>query len=165
MGVKLASRLTPYVEAQYILKDYVPMKKPGETPCLHAGGASHVILRAFYVLIPILAVCCSYDPMTPKAPQWDVDLTVPITDRKLTLGEMIERDTSLIHEGAGNQLVFSKSVAAPRTVIGDQISFTPSYGTADLKLGTFNVTVDPVAMSMSVPGLPPGATMPIPASS
>ncbi len=141
------------------------MKKPGDSPRLHAGRAPRVLLRALVLLFPILAAHCSRDLQTPIAPTWDVDLTVPITDRTLTLGEMIERDTSLIHIGAGNQLVFSQTVAAPPTFVGDQISLTPSYGTAQLHLGTFNVTVDPVTANLSVPGLPPGATMPIPASS
>jgi hypothetical protein len=121
--------------------------------------------RALCLLVPILAVNCSRDLQTPMAPKWDVDLTVPIADRTLTLGEMIERDTSLIHVGAGNQLVFSQTVTAPPTFVGDQISLTPSYESADLHLGTFNVTVNPVTADMNVPGLPRGATMPIPASS
>lgn len=141
------------------------MKKPGETPSLYARRILPVFLRAFFLLVPILAVSCSYDPMTPKAPKWDVDLTVPITDRTLTLGEMIERDTSLVHVGAGNQLVFVKNVAAPPTFVGDQIALNPSYSSTVLRLGTFNVTMDPVAQSMNVPGLAPGTTMPIPASS
>ncbi len=99
------------------------------------------------------------------APKWDVDLTVPITDRTLTLGEMIERDTSLIHVGAGNQLVFSKSVAAPPTFVGDQITWTPSAATGQLQLGAFSMKVDPVILSMNVPGLVPGATVPVPATS
>jgi len=140
------------------------MIKPGETPRLIAGRTPRVLLRAIILLLPMLAVQCSRELQTPVAPQWDVDLTVPITDRTLTLGEMIERDTSLIHVGAGNQLVFSQSVSAPPTFVGDQISLTPSYGTAQLRLGPFNVTMDPVIANMSVPGLVPGSTMPIPPS-
>ncbi|RPH34440.1 hypothetical protein EHM92_07830, partial [bacterium] len=141
------------------------MKKPGETPSLYAGRTSRAPLRLFFLLFPILAINCSRDPLTPMAPKWDVDLTVPIADRTLTLGEMIERDSSLVHVGAGNQLIFSQTVAAPPTYVGDQISMTPTYGTAQLRLGAFNVTVEPVVANMNIPGLLPGATMPIPASS
>jgi hypothetical protein len=115
--------------------------------------------------LAVLTMNCSRDIQTPIAPKWDVDLTVPITDRTLTLGEMIDRDTSLIHEGAGNQLFFSKSFTTPPTMVGDQISLTPSYGTAELQLGVFAVAMDPMSISVTVPGLPPGATVPIPPTS
>ncbi len=92
--MKLASRLTLHVAAEYILRDYATMTKPGETPRVIAGRTPRILLRAFILLFPILAVQCSRELQTPVAPKWDVDLTVPITDRTLTLGEMIERDTS-----------------------------------------------------------------------
>jgi hypothetical protein len=141
------------------------MRKPGHTPGLASGGPLRAFVRAFLLLLSLFAVNCSRDLQTPLAPKWDVDLTVPITDRTLTLGEMIDRDSSLIHVGAGNQLVFSKSVAAPPTFVGDQITWTPSAATGQLRLGAFSMKVDPVILSMNVPGLVPGATVPVPASS
>jgi hypothetical protein len=141
------------------------MKNTGERLSLRAGGILRFVSPALLLLLPVLTVDCSRDLKSPVSPKWDVDLTVPIADRVLTLGEMIERDTSLIHEGAGNQLVFSQTATAPRAYVGDQISLTPSYGAAQLHLGTFSVTVDPVLADVRVPGLTPGATMPVPPSS
>ena len=141
------------------------MTMPGERTSLRASMILRVLGRMLFLLLPVLAVNCSRELRSPVAPMWDVDLTVPITDRTLTLGEMIERDTSLIHVGSGNQLVFSQTATAPPTYVGDQISLSPSYGAAQLRLGPFNVTVNPVVAAVSVPGLLPGATMPVPSSS
>ena len=54
---------------------------------------------------------CINKPMEPVMPNWDVDLAAPVANRTYTLGELVEKDTTLLTVSpGGTQLMLKTSV-------------------------------------------------------
>ena len=130
--------------------------KPG-IPKARTVFPSAVLLCAF------LALNCFNEPLTPVAPTWDVNLTVPMANRTITLQEIVDKDPTLLKVGAGNQLVYSSSTPATPATVGDRISLVPASTSGSVKLGGFAVTAGPFVAPITIPGLPGGTSGPIPA--
>jgi hypothetical protein len=114
------------------------------------------------LLLSLTAMNCWKDPMTPVAPTWDVNLTFPVASKNITLGDVLEKDSSSLSADAQNRLVFSSSMEATPVALGDQLAITPASSNAAIKLGTFLVDIAPVTMNMVPEGVTPGATTPVP---
>lgn len=98
----------------------------------------------------------------PVAPTWDVDLTAPLARRSYTLGEVVEQDTSMLRVGEGGQILYTSRVQTSPTYVGDMIRIAPFASTGAFQLGAFAITMDPSSVPVSIPFLPPGATLRIP---
>jgi hypothetical protein len=114
-------------------------------------------------LCALTALNCFNDPLTPIAPIWDVDLTVPMANRLIMLQEIVDKDTTLLKKGAGNQLVYSSSTPASSATVGDKVSITPATTSGSVKLGAVGVTIAPIVHQLQLPGVPAGTNGPIPA--
>ena len=56
---------------------------------------------------------CINKPMEPVMPNWDVDLAAPVANRTYTLGELVEKDTTLLTVSpGGTQLMFKTSMTS-----------------------------------------------------
>ncbi len=104
---------------------------------------------------------CS-DPLEPKAPSWDVELTVPLVNRKYTLAELVARDTSLLRVGTDNQIFFISSSDIPATVIGTSITLDVPDTSSQVELGPLEISSFSSSAGISFPWLPGGTTTPIP---
>jgi hypothetical protein len=117
------------------------------------------------LLVTVLSLAsfnCIKDPVTPVAPSWDVDLTFPVGSRTFTLGDMVDRDSTTLKADAAHRLVYTKTMTAPPTLVGDRIRITPSDAGGQIRLGTFAVQVQPVVTGINVPSIPRGLTVPVP---
>jgi hypothetical protein len=79
-----------------------------------------------------------------------------------TLSEIVQKDTSLLHVGAGGQIIYSTSVQASPTYVGDLITVALRDTSLRVKFGAFAVDVAPIDIPIQLPWLPQGATVPIP---
>lgn len=127
--------------------------------------AARAVVASTIVLCGLSALNCFNDPLTPVAPTWDVDLTVPMANRVITLQDMVDKDSTLLKRGTGNQLVFASSTPTTPATVNDRVSMVPASTSGSIKLGSFGVTVAPITHPGQIPGLPAGTTGPIPASS
>jgi hypothetical protein len=119
------------------------------------------VLASAVALCALTALNCFNDPLTPVAPTWDVNLTVPMANRTITLQEIVDKDPTLLQAGTGNQLVYSSSSAATPATVGDKVSMVPANTAGSVKLGSFGVTAGPYVNPMTIPGLPGGTFGPI----
>jgi hypothetical protein len=104
---------------------------------------------------------CINRPAEPVAPRWDVAMTVPITSKSYTLAALVERDTSILHVGPGNQITYATQVEASPTAVGDKISLNPFSVHDSASLGPFSVgVVPPVPVPITIPGMVPGQPLP-----
>jgi hypothetical protein len=92
---------------------------------------------------------CFEKPSEPVLPTWDVDLTVPILDKTFTLGELVEKDTTYLKVGAGNQIYYSTSEKLDATKIGDNLKISDISTSASTKLGNFEIK-NPGTISASI---------------
>ncbi len=107
------------------------------------------ILLLFGILFFIFLNGCFEKPSEPVLPTWDVDLTVPILDKTFTLGELVEKDTTYLKVGAGNQIYYSTSEKLDATKVGDNLKITDISTSDSTKLGNFEIK-DPGAVSASI---------------
>lgn len=131
----------------------------------HASGMSvtsrHAGLSLCLVTV-LLSFSCFEQPLEPVAPSWDTNLSLPLVNRVYTLSEIVQKDTSLLHVGTGGQIIYSTSVQASPTYVGELITVALRDTSLRVKFGTFNVDVAPIDIPIPLPWLPQGATVPIP---
>ena len=113
-------------------------------------------------LSAFLSLNCFKDPLTPVAPKWAVDLALPVASRTVTVGEMLDRDTSMLQNGPGNQLVLSGSASVRPMFVGDQIAIAPKEVTTQIRLGTVSVFLKPITAPVNISALPAGVIAIVP---
>jgi hypothetical protein len=114
--------------------------------------------HGFIVLLALVELHCFNDNLNPTAPKWDVSLTVPWANRDFSLATLVQRNSALLSSGQGDQIVYVASLGGPSTSVGDQVNLTSFSSTGSVKLGHFEVTVDPVAVPVAIPALGGGST-------
>ncbi len=92
---------------------------------------------------------CFEKPSEPVLPEWDVDLTVPLFDKTFTLKELIEKDTTYLKIGEGNQIYYSTSEELKATTIGDNLKISDISTSASTQLGNFEIK-DPGTISAEI---------------
>ncbi len=107
------------------------------------------ILLLFGIPFFIFLSGCFEKPSEPVLPTWDVDLTVPILNKTFTLGELVEKDTTYLKVGAGNQIYYSTSEKLDATKIGDNLKISDISTSASTKLGNFEIK-NPGTISASI---------------
>jgi hypothetical protein len=107
------------------------------------------ILLLFGIPFFIFLSGCFEKPSEPVLPTWDVDLTVPILDKTFTLGELVEKDTTYLKVGSGNQIYYSTSEKLDATKIGDNLKISDISTSASTKLGNFEIK-NPGTISASI---------------
>jgi hypothetical protein len=107
------------------------------------------ILLLFGIPFFIFLSGCFEKPSEPVLPTWDVDLTVPILNKTFTLGELVEKDTTYLKVGAGNQIYYSTSEKLDATKIGDNLKISDISTSAATKLGNFEIK-NPGTISASI---------------
>ncbi len=96
---------------------------------------SHAV-RAGVVALSLSAFHCMTKPVEPVMPTWDVNLVAPVASRTYTLGELVEKDPSLLGVApGGTQIMLKTSVQADPTYVGDRISLEPMGDTVHSELG------------------------------
>jgi hypothetical protein len=105
---------------------------------------------------------CLEQPLEPVAPAWDLRLTLPLANRTHALSEIVLKDTSMLHAGAGGIISYGATLQVPPTFVGDLISIRPPDTTAAIRLGPFHVSTPALSTPLAVPWLPGGAVIPIP---
>jgi hypothetical protein len=114
------------------------------------------------VALALTALNCFNDPLTPVAPRWDMNLTVPLSNRTITVQEIIQRDSTILRAGAGNQLTFVSSTTARPTTVNDRISVVPPAASGSVRLGAFIIALPDIVVPLQSSDLPPGASMQVP---
>jgi hypothetical protein len=120
-----------------------------------AGGALALALA-------LTTLNCFNEPLDPVAPRWDVNLTVPLSNRTITMQEIVERDSTVLRAGGGNQLTFVSTTNAAPTTVGDRVSVTPPDATGSIRLGAFIIALQNIVVNMQSPSLPSGSSMTVP---
>ncbi len=114
------------------------------------------------VTLALMSLNCFQEPLTPVAPTWDINLTVPLANKLYTLADIIANDTTVLKIGAGSQISVSKSVNIPPTYVSDKLSLNPKDTSLALQFGTFAVNSPDQRTPISIPWMPQGQTVPIP---
>jgi hypothetical protein len=118
------------------------------------GGAAKAIMTG----CALFSLNCFQDPLPAVAPQWDVAVTVPVSRRTFTLQDMVEKDSSLLKASGDNQIVYSTSMQAPSTTVGDQITIKSLNASSTVQLGNFGVSVSAIDVPIGVPAFAGGYT-------
>ena len=106
---------------------------------------------------------CINKPMDPVMPNWDVDLAAPVANRTYTLGELVQKDTTLLSVSAGGtQLMLKTSVKSDPTLVGDRISLDGFNTSFSSTLGAFAVEGGQMRLNVSIPGFASGQQTIIP---
>ena len=128
------------------------------------GGevASRFVTWSVTLVVSITSVSCFNKPLEPVAPSWDTNLSIPLANRRYTLSEIVDKDTSLLHVGVGGQIIYSTSAQASPTYVGDLITVGLRDTSLRVKFGAFEVLVEPVDIPVPLPWLPQGTTVPVP---
>ena len=106
---------------------------------------------------------CINKPMEPVMPNWDVDLAAPVANRTYTLGELVEKDTTLLTVSpGGTQLMLKTSVKSDPTLVGDRISLDGFNTSFSSTLGSFSVEGGQMRLNVSIPGFVSGQQTIIP---
>lgn len=130
---------------------------------MHTQDAPSQTLRAALITaLALTAVNCFNDPLTPVQPRWDTNLTVPLSNRTITVQEIIERDSTILRAGAGNQLTFVSSTTARPTTINDKITVVPPSAAGSVRLGAFVIAIPDIVVGLQSPDLPSGSSMQVP---
>lgn len=131
------------------------MKNP---PAQRAARNTHWCVAA--LLIAVMSGCFDTPP-DPVAPRWDVGLTAPISAKTYTLDDLVRKDTSILHVGEGNQLIYRTNVSSTTTAIGELFTIAPQGTSTRARLGPVSVGILlPVMFPISVPGLAAGDPLP-----
>lgn len=127
-------------------------------------GCGFARARAWFLLLSLLGsgVSCFNDPLEPVIPSWDINLTFPLVHRAYSLLEVVEKDTSMLRVGTGNEIHYVTSTEPAPTVVGDLIQISPPDTTLQIKFGVFTIDAPPVLAPVSIAWLPPGSITPIP---
>jgi len=115
-----------------------------------------------FIFFAFLSLRCFNQPLEPVAPSWDTNLSIPLANRRYTLSEIVEKDTSLLRTGVGGEVVYATMINAPPTFIGDLITISPIDTTVLVKFGAFNLATVPLYVPIDIPWLPRGSNIPIP---
>jgi hypothetical protein len=118
--------------------------------------------RSVLFSLAVIMVSCFKEPLSPVAPTWDVNVVVPLLHRKFSMQDLIEKDTSMLHVGVGNEVIYSSRVQSERTYLGDLIEIKPFNDVVRAPIGRFDIEAPPLVMPVDVPFLPRGVTSPIP---
>jgi hypothetical protein len=119
------------------------------------------LLPLLVVVLPLLFSQCT-QKLSPVAPTWDVDLTVPLANRLHTMLSVVEKQPSLTTTGpGGTQIVYHSSNGTPPDYVGDRITLTVDPSVRSVKLGVFNLSAESLAVPFQLPGFPPGGTLPL----
>jgi hypothetical protein len=131
---------------------------------LRPGSAriSRTVLQIAAALCALSTFQCLEQPLEPVPPAWDLRLTLPLANRTHSLSEIVSKDTSMLHAGAGGIITYGAMLQAPPIVVGDLISIRPPDTTASIRFGPFHVSTPAMTSPLSVPWLPGGSTVPIP---
>jgi len=111
-------------------------------------------------LVSLLLPSCFNDQLDPVAPNWDIDLTLPLANREYTVMDIVDKEPSLTTTGAGNQLVYHTNIIAPVDSVKDAISLDPTPSVRSVKVGVFSLDPDSLTVDLTFPFLPPGNTLP-----
>ncbi len=125
-------------------------------------GHSQRVRTALVTALALTALNCFNDPLTPVQPRWDTNLTVPLASRTITLQEIIEKDSTILRAGAGNQLTFVSSTTAPPTTVSDKITVMPPAASGSIRLGAFVIDLPNIVIALQSPSLPSGSSMQVP---
>ncbi len=131
---------------------------------------NHRMIRSTFNRFTISAACvvgvlisgCFKEPLAPVMSSWDVNLTVPLVNRTYSIAQIVDKDTALLRVGTGNTLSLVTSSDIPPAYVGSSLSFSPQNTGMSMKLGVFGIVMEPIVSSIVIPGLPQGATVPIP---
>jgi hypothetical protein len=106
----------------------------------------------------LAGVHCFNDQLTPTAPTWDVALTVPWSDRILTLESLIQRNSSLLSATAGNEIVYSTTLGGPTTTVENQVTLSSFNSNGRVELGNFGITLESITVQVAIPDYAGGFT-------
>ncbi|MEW6509366.1 MAG: hypothetical protein AB1428_00255 [Bacteroidota bacterium] len=126
------------------------------------GHAVRHVAAALAAGCAISALNCFNDPLTPVPPKWDTNLTLPLSNRNITLQEIVEKDSTFLRSGGGNQLVYVSSTTAAPTTVADKVTVNPPAASGSIALGAFEVALASVNVPLQSPDLPSGSTMQVP---
>ena len=131
----------------------------------HGSGSSVISFHARWALCIVVCVTffnCFNQPLEPVTPSWDAHLSIPLANRRYTLSEIVQKDTSILHVGVGGQIIYATSALANPTYIGDLISLSLRDTSLRMKFGVFKIDAAPVDIPVQFPWLPQGSTVRIP---
>ncbi len=119
----------------------------------------------FLAFLIFISFDCFNEPLEPVAPSWDVNLTVPLANRFYTLSEIVQKDTSMLRVGVGQQIIYSTTVSTSPLADSNFISINPKDTTLHIKFGVFRVVSPPIVRPIQLPWVPQGVSVPIPDTS
>jgi hypothetical protein len=115
----------------------------------------------FVVPCCLISFHCFNKPIEPVAPRWDVNLTVPVSNRTYTMQDLVDKDTNMLHVGPGSQIFLQTSAQGSPAYVGDRIVIDPVTSTNSAQLGPFALDpVPPQSLPVSIPGLVVGQPLP-----
>ncbi len=119
---------------------------------------------ASILAVSAIAFNCMNKPLSPVAPTWQTNMTVPVSARSYSLADLVAKDSSLfgIIPG-GTQLVYRTTFQANPTFVGNLVSLSPLSCSTQAQIGP--IAISGASFTINVPfpaGFPTGTTTPVP---
>ncbi len=120
-----------------------------------------IVVQGGLLLLAFFSMQCFNKPPDSVAPQWDVGLTMPVSDRTYTLADIVAKDSSILNVvPGGTQLMYKSTIQATPTYVGDLITLDAFNSTSSAQLGPIAISPATVVLPIPLSGLLPGFPLP-----
>lgn len=116
----------------------------------------------FLIVPSILLLSCIQKPLSPVAPNWDVQFSVPLVDTTRTVMEIVEKDTSLWQRNPVTNLIYYNFREFIGTdTVGDRMKMFPDNMRFKVTIGALRISDFQSQQNIQVlpdttyPGIPP----------
>lgn len=106
-----------------------------------------IVTRLVLALLGLSLVGCFEKPLSPVAPMWDVQVSVPLTNRTYTVNELVEKNPTLLHSDASGVIVYTNSQQFSPISVRNDLKVNPASETYQSKVGTFRIKSPPSKVS------------------
>jgi hypothetical protein len=105
------------------------------------------VTRVTLALLGISLAGCFEKPLSPVAPVWDVQLSVPLVNRTYTASQLVEKNPTLLHSDATGLIVYTNSQQFSPISVRNDLKVDPASETYRSSVGTFKIKSPPSKVS------------------
>jgi len=98
-----------------------------------------VTTRVVFFILSLFLAGCFEKLLSPVAPVWDVQVSVPLVNRTYTVSELVEKDPALLHADASGVVVYTNSQQFSPISIRNDLKVDPASDTYQSSIGTFKI--------------------------
>lgn len=102
-----------------------------------------IVIPTAVVLLGLSLVGCFEKPLSPVAPVWDVQVSVPLMNRAYTVNQLVEKNPTLLHSDPSGVIVYTNSQQFSPISVRKDLKVAPASETYQSSVGTFRIKSPP----------------------